>query len=80
MIEKLYEVISGVYKNMNQTFDYPLDKISMDSKIKELGIDSLGFIMIMLAIEDYFKITIPSDGITSYETVGDIVSIIEKAM
>ena len=51
MIKELYDIISSVYESMNQKFSIPLDSISEETKLRDLGIDSLTFVMIMLKIK-----------------------------
>lgn len=51
------------------------DTITMESVIKELGIDSLDTVEILMDIEDEFGVEIKPEEIG--ETVGDIVKLIE---
>lgn len=51
------------------------DTITMESAIKELGIDSLDTVEILMDIEDEFGVEIKPEEIG--ETVGDLVKLIE---
>jgi acyl carrier protein len=48
--------------------------------VADLGIDSLGVMEIMEAIEDKFELKIPDTALSDVETVGDVVRAIEKRL
>ena len=48
--------------------------------VADLGIDSLGVMEIMEAIEDTFKLTIPDDSLREVETVADFVKVVEERL
>ena len=51
MIPELYSIICDTYKTMNRTFDVPLEIISADSQLEDLGIDNDSFNVILMNIE-----------------------------
>ena len=54
-------------------------EITKESRIKEdLGADSLDVLQMLMTIEEEHGITIPDDELASFETVGDILSYLEK--
>ena len=79
MIPELYSIICDTYKTMNRTFDVPLDTITASSDLKELGIDSLSFVVILMNIESRMNISLPMDGNYSLKTVGDVINMIESS-
>ncbi|MBQ6303148.1 MAG: acyl carrier protein [Clostridiales bacterium] len=79
MISELYSIICDTYKTMNRTFDVPLESITLDSDLKEIGIDSLSFVVILMNIESRMNISLPMDGNFTLKTVGDVVNMIESS-
>jgi acyl carrier protein len=52
--------------------------ITADAKLKELGIDSLELLSIVVELEDSFSVTFEDDELSKLETVGDVISTIER--
>lgn len=55
-----------------------VDGIKLDTKLSDLGIDSLKAIVILSELEDLFKIEIPNEAMESIVTVGDIVAQVDE--
>ena len=58
----------------------PVDEITPDAKLEELGLQSLDAIDIMFDIEETLDIQLPDDadgGVPELRTVGDVISIVE---
>ena len=45
---------------------------------KDLGADSLDILQLLMRIEDRYGIVIPDRALATFETVGDVVSYLEK--
>ena len=45
--------------------------------VEDLGMDSLGVMNFVMAIEDFYDISIPLDRIAQIETVGDLIHAVE---
>ncbi len=45
--------------------------------VEDLGMDSLGVMNFVMAIEDFYDISIPLDRIALIETVGDLIDSVE---
>ena len=45
--------------------------------VEDLGMDSLAVMNFVMAIEDYYDISIPLDRIAQIQTVGDLISAVE---
>lgn len=58
----------------------PADKISLETNLQELGIDSLDVFTLLFELENAFKISIPDDDVRSIRTVSDIVEGIKKIL
>ena len=48
--------------------------------MKDLEADSLDAVEIIMAIEDEYDIEIPDEDAERFQTIGDIVSYVEKAI
>jgi acyl carrier protein len=58
----------------------PAEKISLDTNLQEMGIDSLDVFSLLFELENAFKISIPDDDVRSIKTVNDIVEGIKKIL
>ncbi len=66
--------ISSIFE---QVLGHPV-QISDDTDIvQDLGMDSLGVMNFVMAIEDYYDISIPLDRIAQVETVADLIHAVE---
>ena len=79
MLEELYNVISDSYKQMNREFEPPLSEISETTSLKDLDMDSVSFVVIMMNIEDKMNVRLNMDGSSAFQTVGDVLRAIEEA-
>jgi acyl carrier protein len=55
----------------------PLHRLTADSPLEELGIDSLGTVELLWNVEEEFKITLPPEPV-SMLTLGDVVNYIDE--
>jgi acyl carrier protein len=58
----------------------PADKITLETNLQDLGIDSLDVFTLLFELENAFKISIPDDDVRSIRTVNDIVDGIKKIL
>lgn len=58
--------------------DVPL--ASENTRISDLGIDSLGMLEIIGSMEREFKIRIPDDQLVGIQTVGQLVDLVQKRL
>jgi acyl carrier protein len=72
------EVAEKVIATLASVKRIPAEKITVDSNLQEMGIDSLDVFTLLFELENAFKITIPDDDVRSIKTVGDIVVGIKK--
>ena len=79
MIPELYSIICDTYKTMNRTFDVPLEIISKDSGLKELGIDDRSIDIILMNIESRMNVSLPFYGGQEIRNVGDVITMIETS-
>lgn len=57
--------------------DNPPENLTLESKLNELGIDSLAMLELFFEFEDKYDIRLPQD-IKTPETVGDMLGLIEQ--
>ena len=56
----------------------PADKITLETNLQDLDIDSLDVFTLLFELENAFKISIPDDDVRSIRTVSDIVEGVKK--
>lgn len=57
------------------------DELQLETNLmKDLEADSLDAVEIIMAIEDEYDIEIPDEDAERFQTIGDIVSYVEKAI
>jgi acyl carrier protein len=69
-----------VIKEISAYLKCQSEDISLDMRLDELGIDSLGAITIMYELEDKLDVEIPNEVFDSLKIVNDIVSQLEQLM
>jgi acyl carrier protein len=67
-----------VFKEISGYLKCQSGDISLDMRLDELGIDSLGAITIMYELEDKLDVEIPNEVFDSLKIVNDIVSQLEQ--
>ena len=58
----------------------PAEKITLETKLQDLGIDSLDVFTLLFELENAFKISIPDDDVRSIRSVNDIVEGVKKIL
>ena len=61
-----------------ETQRMPREKITLDGRFEELGMDSMDAVNILFALEEKFDITIPDDDYEKLKTVGDAIKYIDE--
>lgn len=76
MNEKLF---NDVKKVLAKQLRRPEETITVESRImQDLGADSLNILMLLMTIEEDFGIKVPDEKLADFQTVGDVVSYLEK--
>ena len=76
MNEKLF---NDVKKVLAKQLRRPEETITDESRImQDLGADSLNILMLLMTIEEDFGIKVPDEKLADFQTVGDVVSYLEK--
>lgn len=68
--------IERIIKVLKEFRDFEADKITAATTFKELGLDSLDVVDLVMKIEEEFGISIPMNG--NLQTIGDVADFIEK--
>jgi len=58
----------------------PVDTMSLDGSLVELGFDSLDTLTVMFEFENKYEISIPDEQVRSLRTVGDVVEGIRRLL
>jgi acyl carrier protein len=66
-ISAIFAQVLGHSVNINEHTDI----------VEDLGMDSLGVMNFVMAIEDFYDISIPLDRIAQIQTVGDLIHAVE---
>ena len=70
--------LDGVKGVIDETLKYSGD-VTTDTKLKgDLIMDSLDGVELVMALEEKFGVEIPNEDMANLETVGDIVTYIDK--
>lgn len=72
------EIESKVLAALASAKHLPPEKVSMESSLEELGIDSLDTINLLFELEDEFKVSIPDEEARSIHNARQIVEGIRK--
>lgn len=58
----------------------PEDKVTLDTSLEELGLDSLDGLNLIFELEEEFNVTIPDDKALTMKTVKEMVEGMEKLL
>lgn len=74
--EELFEMLKS---NLNEMFEIPREKISLGSDlVKDLGLDSIDAVDLMLKLQDYTGKKISAEDFRSVRSVGDVVAKVHE--
>ena len=66
---------------LKANFDLAPEVLQPSAKLEDLAIDSLSVIEVMFAVEDEFKVTVPSKSMklqAEIRTIGDLVAFVDQ--
>lgn len=72
------EILEFISVTLNYEYLVHQTEIELESKIKDLEIDSIDFIELIMLIEDKYNISIDEDTSEDFKTIGEIVEYINK--
>lgn len=76
-MEKVDSTLQGIEKILRDFKGQPDFKVTMDTRLDALGLDSLDTVSLMMDIEDKLGVTIEMNKETTV-TMGDVVKIIKE--
>jgi acyl carrier protein len=68
---------SDIATIFQQVLGHPVEITDGTDIVEDLGMDSLGVMNFVMAIEDFYDISIPLDRIAQIQTVGDLIHAVE---
>ena len=71
-------MLDKVKKIISDQLNVPEDRITLETNLEELGVDSLDTLEMLMAFEDEYDIRISNDDAQNLRTVQDILDCIEK--
>ena len=71
------DTLARVRQIIAKYLDIPEDRIQDDSRLEELGVDSLGALELVFEIEEEFKIAVPNERAAEFTTVRAVCEGIE---
>jgi acyl carrier protein len=74
------EMIGRVISCVVKTQKLPPEKVTIDSKFEDLGIDSLDGVNILYALETEFNVSIPDEGVLGIKSVREAVEQLDKLL
>ncbi|MFO0679731.1 MAG: acyl carrier protein [Polyangiaceae bacterium] len=72
------ELLTMFQKTASEVVEREFNHVEEGTVISELGIDSLGMLEIVGAMERQLKVQIPDDQLTGIHTVKDLLEVVEK--
>ena len=73
-------ILEKIKDIMEEKLGKDRNEVTLESDIiKDLGLDSLDIVTLIMAVEDEYGFTADDDEIVNLKTVGDIVKYIENA-
>ena len=74
------DVLTGLAEILEEVAGTPADKVTSDAAFdKDLDVDSLTMVEVVVACEERFGVRIPDEALEGLRTVGDAVDYIAKA-
>jgi acyl carrier protein len=74
------EIVSGLAEVLEEVAGTPAENVKPEASFdKDLDVDSLTMVEVVVACEERFGVRIPDEALESLRTVGDAVDYIAKA-
>ena len=76
--ESIFVMQSEIKSIFEQVLGHPVQIDDRTDIVGDLGMDSLGVMNFVMAIEDFYDISIPLDRVALIETVGDLIRAVQE--
>jgi len=70
--------VHQIGRTASMVMQRPLDVTASSDIGRDLGVDSLTLMNIVMELEDFFELSIPLDRLADVETVGDLAALINE--
>ena len=78
------DVLNDVKLIISKQVGVPIDRLSSQSRLQEIGVESLDIIEIVFALEEKYKIAVPFNANDSehlaFDTVGQVADAVQKLL
>jgi len=71
------EALVQIRDFLQQRVDHPLGDLTPETRLDQIGVDSLTLLEMMFALEEKFGVRFPNDA-QQPETVGQVIELVEK--
>jgi len=71
-------VAAKVIETLASVKRIPAEKVTLETNLQEMGIDSLDVFTLIFELENAFQISIPDEEVRSIRTVNDVVEGVRK--
>jgi acyl carrier protein len=71
-------ILAAIREFLAERFDIPAERVTLDAPLRELGLDSMMVMDVMLETEDRFGVKLMDLALPREPRLGDVVSLIER--
>mgnify|MGYP002336370544 CR=1 FL=1 len=71
-------ILTTIKEFLAERFDIPGERVALDAPLRDLGLDSMMIMDVMLETEDRFGIKLMDLGLPREPKLGDVVALIER--
>jgi acyl carrier protein len=71
-------ILAAIREFLSERFDIPAERVALDAPLRELGLDSMMIMDVMLETEDRFGVKLMDLALPREPRLGDVVSLIER--
>lgn len=71
-------ILTAIQEFLAERFDIPTERVALEAPLRELGLDSMMILDVMLETEDRFGVKLMDLALPREPKLGDVVSLIER--
>lgn len=72
------QILAAIKEFLGERFDIPAEKVAFDTSLRDLGLDSMMVMDVMLETEDRFGVKLMDLALPRDPKLGDVVTLIER--
>ena len=73
------DILQLIRRALHERLDLPEEQVTLEARLVDLGVDSLGLVELGFELEDHLGIRLPQD-YAAPATVGDMVNVVGNAL